>query len=138
MYRLKDTVQLKVPSVLNSEQSNRTIVRLSCFRPIVPERNFRKPFHIPLELSTVGFGSYLGAPDDPTDFDVYNALKLLVLSGGVNVIDTAINYRCSKAERVIGACLKTLTRKYGIKRDELFVCTKNGYIPDDADKGAPA
>jgi len=57
-------------------------------------RNFRKPFHIPLELSTVGLGSYLGAPDDSTDFDLYNAAKLLVLSGGVNVLDTAINYRC--------------------------------------------
>jgi aryl-alcohol dehydrogenase-like predicted oxidoreductase len=42
----------------------------------------------------VGLGSYLGAPDDNTDFDLYNAMKILVLSGGVNVIDTAINYRC--------------------------------------------
>jgi aryl-alcohol dehydrogenase-like predicted oxidoreductase len=50
--------------------------------------------HIPFELSTIGYGSYLGFPDDKTDFDVYNSLKLLVLSGGLNVIDTAINYRC--------------------------------------------
>lgn len=48
----------------------------------------------PLHLSTVGLGTYLGLPDDKTDFDVYNAAKLLVQSGGVNVIDTAINYRC--------------------------------------------
>jgi hypothetical protein len=39
-------------------------------------------------------GTYIGPPDDITDFDVYNATKLLVLSGGVNVLDTAINYRC--------------------------------------------
>ena len=85
--------------------------------------------HIPLELSTVGLGTYIGLPNDQTDFDVYNAAKLLVKSGGVNVIDTAINYRCQKAERAIGSALKTLVRKYGIQRDELFVCTKNGYIP---------
>ena len=61
---------------------------------IVPEWHFRKPFHIPLELSSVGLGTYLGPPEDATDFDVYNAVKLLVLSGGVNLIDSAINYRC--------------------------------------------
>jgi len=41
-----------------------------------------------------------------------------------------------------------LIRKYGVDRNELFICTKNGYIPvsinifnndkDDADKGVPA
>jgi len=74
----------------------------------VPERNFRRPMHVPLELSSVGLGTYLGPPDDATDFEVYNALKLLALSGGVNVVDTAINYRCQKAERTVGAALKTL------------------------------
>ena len=86
----------------------------------IPNRNFRKPileefnYNSPLNLSTVGLGTYLGLPDDITDFDVYNAVKLLVLSGGVNVIDTAINYRCQKAERSIGAALNTLFNKYGI------------------------
>ena len=69
---------------------------------------------MPLELSSVGLGTYIGSPDDQTDFDVYNAVKLMILSGGINVLDTAINYRCQKAERTIGAALKTLTRKYGI------------------------
>ena len=47
-----------------------------------------------MQLSSVGLGTYLGAPDDATDFDVYNATKLLLSSGGMNVVDTAINYRC--------------------------------------------
>jgi aryl-alcohol dehydrogenase-like predicted oxidoreductase len=83
-------------------------------------------------------GTYIGPPDDITDFDVYNATKLLVLSGGVNVLDTAINYRCQKAERSIGAALKTLISKHGVNRDELFISTKNGYIPDDSDFGKSA
>jgi aryl-alcohol dehydrogenase-like predicted oxidoreductase len=105
---------------------------------IVPSRHFRKPMHIPLELTSVGLGTFIGAPDDQTDFDVYNAVKLLALSGGINLFDTAINFRCQKAERTIGAAVKTLIKKYGIGRDELFICTKNGYIPDDADSGVPA
>lgn len=86
-------------------------------------------------MSTVGLGTYLGLPDDITDFDVYNAVKLLVQSGGVNVLDTAINYRCQKAERAVGAAVKTLIEKHGISRDELFIQSKNGYVPDDSDNG---
>jgi hypothetical protein len=86
---------LKVLRDLSKEHIPRMIVSMICITfDLVPLRNFRKPFHIPLELSTIGMGTYIGIPDDSTDFDVYNAMKLLVLSGGVNVIDTAINYRC--------------------------------------------
>ena len=31
--------------------------------------------------------------------------------------------------------INTLIEKYNIKRDEIFISTKNGYLPDDADKG---
>jgi aryl-alcohol dehydrogenase-like predicted oxidoreductase len=81
---------------------------LSIYLHKVHTRSFRKPHSEFRELSTVGLGSYIGLPDDPTDFDLYNATKHMVLNGGVNVIDTAINYRCQKAERSIGAALKTL------------------------------
>jgi len=40
-----------------------------------------------------------------------------VLSGGVNHIDTAINYRYMKAERTIGAALRYLLANSGIKRN---------------------
>ena len=53
-------------------------------------------------------------------------------------MDTAINYRCQKAERSMGAAIRTLVLKHGLKRDEIFVATKNGYIPDDADNGKSA
>lgn len=39
-------------------------------------------------------GTYLGKPDDEDDFDQYVALKYLLKSSTLNVIDTAINYRC--------------------------------------------
>lgn len=86
----------------------------------------------------MGLGTYIGAPTDEDDFDVYNAAKHLVLSGGVNVLDTAINYRCQKAERAIGAAVNTLVNNHNVGRNELFISTKNGYIPDDADHGVNA
>ncbi len=53
-------------------------------------QNFRKVQN--LTLSNVGIGTYLGNPDDQTDQLVINAIKKSILSG-INVIDTAINYK---------------------------------------------
>jgi len=39
---------------------------------------------------------------------MFNAIIDSVESGGVNVIDTAINYRYMKSERTVGAALKYL------------------------------
>lgn len=65
---------------------------------------------------------------------MYDAIKTSVLSGGVNVIDTAPNYRYMKSEKTVGKVLTTLDQKYGIKRDELFVASKVGYVPEDAER----
>lgn len=59
-----------------------------------------------------------------------------VRSGTLNVIDTAINYRYQKAERAVRAALPALLQEY--QREELFLCTKAGYIPEDADSGETA
>ena len=65
---------------------------------------------------------------------MYDAVKQSVLSGGVNNIDTAPNYRYMKSERTLGKILTTLHSKYGVKRDELVIATKAGYIPEDGEK----
>ncbi len=70
-----------------------------------------------LNISTIGYGSYMGNPDDLTDYKMYDAIKQSVLSGGINHIDTAPNYRYMKSERTIGKILTTLESKYNIKRD---------------------
>ena len=54
-----------------------------------------------LTLSNVGIGTYLGNPDTETDYIVQDAIKKSIL-GGINVIDSAINYRAQKAERSVG------------------------------------
>ena len=85
-----------------------------------------------LHLSNIGIGTYLGEPDSQTDTIVKDAVKKSILSG-VNVIDTAINYRAQKSERSIGAALSELIHENSIKRDEVFICTKNGYVTNDGD-----
>lgn len=85
----------------------------------------------------MGLGSYVGAPDDETDYYLYNALKTVVMTGSVNNIDTAINYRYQKSEKVIGRAIKTLVNKYHYGRDELFIASKGGFVPEDADNGIP-
>ena len=93
--------------------------------------HFRSPFDSQLKLTTLGYGSYVGEPDDQTDYLMYDALKQSVLSGGINVIDTAPNYRYMKSEHTIGKVLTTLESKYNVTRDQLFVASKAGYVPED-------
>jgi len=85
-----------------------------------------------LHLSNVGIGTYLGNPDTQTDELVKNAVKQSVLSG-VNVIDTAINYRAQKAERSVGRAISELINDEKVSRDQIFVSSKNGYVTNDAD-----
>ena len=85
-----------------------------------------------LTLSNVGVGTYLGDTDDKTDDLVKNAVKQSI-SSGINVIDTAINYRAQKAERSVGKAISELIQDGKISRDQIFLCTKNGYVTNDAD-----
>ena len=96
----------------------------------VNQENFKKIQN--LTLSNVGIGTYLGDADSQTDEMVKNAVKQSVLSG-VNVIDTAINYRAQKAERSVGNAISELIQDGKITRDQIFLCTKNGYLTNDAD-----
>ncbi len=66
---------------------------------------------------------------------MFNAIVDSVLTGGINVIDTAINYRYMRSERVVGAAIKYLIENHGFSREELFVSSKIGYLPEDSDNG---
>lgn len=96
----------------------------------VAENHFRERHG--LLLSSIGIGTYLGHPDETTDTNYTNAIARAVESG-VNVIDTAANYRFQRSERSIREALKTLAER-GFTRDELVICSKAGYLPFD---GAP-
>jgi len=79
-----------------------------------------------LKVSSLGIGTYLGQPDDKI-YAGYAASVMASVEGGINVIDTAINYRFQRSERCIGSALTQLAQK-GFSRDEFIVCTKGGYL----------
>ena len=82
-----------------------------------------------LTLSSLGIGTYLGQPDEKTDAG-YSASVVAAVENGLNVIDSAINYRFQRSERSIGAAIKQLAQK-GFARDEFILCTKGGYLSPD-------
>jgi len=53
------------------------------------------------------------------------------MSSGVNIVDTAINYRCQRSERAVGRALQELIGSRTVRREEVVICTKAGYIPLD-------
>ncbi len=97
------------------------------FRGVAGEGHFRIAHG--LVMSSLGIGTYLGQPNDTVDSS-YTTAIVAAVQGGINVIDTAINYRLQRSERNVGAALKVLTNK-GFSRDEIVVCTKGGYLTPD-------
>jgi aryl-alcohol dehydrogenase-like predicted oxidoreductase len=97
---------------------------------------FREPAAVGLVMSSIGIGTYLGEPDEATDRG-YTDSVIAAVQGGINIIDTAINYRFQRSERSIGAALRELMAA-GIARDELVLCTKAGFLSPDGEMPADA
>jgi aryl-alcohol dehydrogenase-like predicted oxidoreductase len=100
------------------------------------ERSGAAPGHfreaMGLSLSSLGLGTYLGEEDEATDRG-YEASIAAALAQGVNVFDSAINYRGQKSERAIGRAVAAALQGGTASREEIFVSTKGGYLPHDAD-----
>lgn len=84
-------------------------------------------------LSSLGLGTYLGAPTAAAD-EGYAAAAARFFELGGTVFDTAANYRHGRSERALGAVLPTLPR------EAFFVSTKAGYLPmsDGGTQESPA
>ncbi len=98
--------------------------------------HFRRHSHVPgageLWISSIGLGTYLGEPTAAADAN-YTAAITSALRGGINLLDTAINYRHQRSERNIGAAVRELVSAGTLQRDEMVVCTKAGYLSFDDD-----
>ena len=80
-------------------------------------------------VSSIGVGTYLGDPSDEQD-DRYHEAIDDALRSGINVIDTAINYRHQRSERVVGDAI----RQSPVDREAVLVATKGGFVPFDDER----
>lgn len=90
----------------------------------------------------MGLGTYLGGDDEATD-RAYEQAVARALALGLNVLDSAVNYRGQRSERAIGTALRRLGATGGVARPEVLLATKAGFLPGDgggggAGRGHPA
>lgn len=117
-----------LPGRATAEGTARFVTR---FANRLPADHFRA-FHGGLRVSSLGIGTYLGREDDATD-QAYEKAVVRALERGINVIDTAVNYRHQRSERAIGRALATGIARRAFARDEILIATKGGFIPFDND-----
>lgn len=82
-----------------------------------------------LAVSSIGLGTYLGEPSEAVD-EAYHESIETALESGINVVDTAINYRHQRSERVVGRALGSADPP----REAVVVATKGGYLPFDGSR----
>jgi aryl-alcohol dehydrogenase-like predicted oxidoreductase len=105
------------------------------FADRVAEGHFRVPESLGgLVISSVGIGTNHGENTEQADRGYADAVAAAV-AGGVNFIDSAINYRFQRSERSVGAALAKLADT-GAARDEIVICTKAGYLTPDGEMPA--
>ncbi|MDP8981511.1 MAG: aldo/keto reductase [Acidobacteriota bacterium] len=83
------------------------------------------------QVSSLGLGTYLGEMDEATDRGYRESVTDAAL-GGINFFDTSLNYRSQRSELSIGAALGGLIKRGELKRDELVVSTKAGFLTPNA------
>jgi aryl-alcohol dehydrogenase-like predicted oxidoreductase len=83
-----------------------------------------------LIFSKLGIGTFNKEPykEENYVFHYIEAVKEAI-KNGINLIDTASNYRYGQSEKEIGTALKELANE--IKREELIICGKGGFIQLD-------
>jgi len=104
-------------------------------RAPVPAAHFRTTA-AGLVLSSIGLGTYLGEEDDETDRGFEESIAV-ALALGVNVIDTAVNYRGQRSERAVCRALAAAIADGAAAREEVFVATKGGFLPYDSGDARP-
>ncbi|HYL96042.1 MAG TPA: aldo/keto reductase [Terriglobales bacterium] len=128
--------RLMIPGFATSEGTARYRDR---FPKLREAGHFRRPQGVPevgdLWFPSIGLGTYLGEPTAQVDAQYQQAITA-ALRSGINLLDTAINYRHQRSERNIGAALAELIASGELRRDEVLVCTKAGFLAFDGEMPA--
>jgi len=80
-------------------------------------------------LSKIAIGTFKGDRGQEVSDEYKQAIKRSV-KNSINVIDTAINYRDTESELAVGQIVKELIDDGLIKRDQVFISTKGGFMGD--------
>lgn len=83
-----------------------------------------------LWISSIGLGTYLGEPTKEVDEQYTNAV-LLATQKGINVFDTAPNYRHMHSERTLGCAIAQQIASGKVQRDEIALASKGGFFSYD-------
>ncbi len=83
-----------------------------------------------LIFSKLGLGTFNKEPykEENYLFDYVDATKTAI-ENGINFIDTAINYRYQQSEKEIGLAIKQLIKENKVKRENIIISSKGGFIP---------
>lgn len=97
--------------------------------------NYSKDFYRfngELFFPSLGIGTYKAEPykEDNYIINFAEAIKM-ALRRGINLIDTAINYRYQISEREIAEALNAMFAEGEITRQEVIIASKAGFIPLD-------
>ncbi len=76
-----------------------------------------------LRISSLGMGTQGDGAQESLEAALAHGL-----THGINVVDTAANYRAGQAEPVVGRVLRRLTRSGEVRRDEIVIVSKGGYL----------
>ena len=88
-----------------------------------------------LWISSIGLGTYLGDPSEEVD-NAYTEAAVFAARLGLNVFDTAVNYRHMHSERAIGRSVAELISSGTARRDEIILATKGGFLSYDGEPPA--
>lgn len=81
-------------------------------------------------VSSLGLGTFRKEPYREENYVIsYKKAVKTAIENGINVIDTAINYRYQESEREIGETLEELFRYGVVKREALVIASKAGFVP---------
>lgn len=81
-------------------------------------------------VSSLGLGTFRKEPYREENYVIsYKDSVKTAIENGINVIDTAINYRYQVSEEEIGEALREMFAEGKVKREALVIASKAGFIP---------
>ncbi|MCO5574514.1 hypothetical protein L7F22_028299 [Adiantum nelumboides] len=83
-----------------------------------------------LAVSSLGIGTFGGSESEEVDRDYIKTITR-GFNLGINFIDTSSNYRSMRSELAVGRSIAKAIDQGLIKRNEIVVCTKGGFLSFD-------